>query len=434
MNYKELIKDLLLSSADKAKVTFKPRMYEIQLVPRKATIIVGVRRCGKSTYLEQIKERLRKNNTEDACFVHINFVDDRLHFLNKENLGLISQSYYELYPANKNQTVYFFLDEIQEVNGWEFFVERLLREENVEVVITGSSAKLLSKEIATQMRGRSLSWEMFPLSFKEFLQFQGIDTTFKLTHNHKLLIRKVFFNFFESGGFPETIELNKELRVKIHQEYYHSILYRDLIERNNISNPKLFSEIAYHMISNMGTLISINKITNRMKSMGHKTSRESISNYLEYLEDAYFMYQVGIYDSSTNFRTTSPKKIYCVDHALAQSVASKIMINSGHALENIIFMALRQKGYEVYYYKTKNDLEVDFITIDQNNSKHLIQVSETIHDEKTKMREVKALQAAMEELNISKGIIITNDEDGFLQLNNCEITIIPAWQWLYSLN
>jgi predicted AAA+ superfamily ATPase len=253
----EILKSLILDFQELRLETGVPRRLALQAVPGKAAVCIGVRRSGKSTYLFQIIQRLVDGGVQCKNILYLNFFDDRLHGLGPDTLGLIPDAYYSLYPEKKNaQTVYCFFDEIQAVPGWEPFVDRLLRTERCEVYLTGSSARMLSKEIATQMRGRALSWEMFPFSFPEFLDAQGIDGRSPLSTKKQLLVRKAFGEYWATGGFPEVIGLDRNLRIKTHQEYFQAILFRDLVERHDVSHPKAVSDLAHWLVDNTASLIS----------------------------------------------------------------------------------------------------------------------------------------------------------------------------------
>ncbi|NLH50940.1 MAG: ATP-binding protein [Myxococcales bacterium] len=411
-----------------------PRHLKIETVPGKASVCIGVRRSGKSTYLFQIMERLLEEGVPRENILYLNFFDDRLHDLRQGNLGLIVEAYYSLFPKKKDSsTVYCFFDEIQTVSGWEPFVDRLMRTEKCVVYLSGSSARMLSKEIATQMRGRALSWELFPFSFGEFLDCQGIDYPRSLTTKRRLLIQKSFAEYWETGGFPEVVGLDRRLRVKIHQEYYQAVLFRDLIERYDISHPKAVTDLAHRLVDNMATHYSINSLTGYLKSLGHKAPKAAVSDYLEWFEDAFFLFSVRIFDASTAVANTNPKKIYCVDHALVTSVASGILVNSGHLLENLIFTGLRRVTPEIHYYRTENGKEVDFIVHLPEQPRLLVQVCESIADPKTKRREIEALSDAMAEQGVQSGTIVTRNEAAKFELDHGIIDVVPAWRFLLDL-
>ncbi|MEI8295093.1 MAG: ATP-binding protein [Alphaproteobacteria bacterium] len=426
----EIIKTLILDFMDSTLETGVPRRVYIKSVPGKATVCVGVRRCGKSTYMSQIMQSLLDQGVSRENILCLNFFDDRLHNLQHEGLALILQAYFSLYPNKKNtEKIYCFFDEIQVIPGWEAFVERLQRTENCEIYITGSSAHLLSKEIATQMRGRALSWEMFPFSFLEYLDYKGIDATLPLSTKKQFLVQNAFVGYWETGGFPEVVGLSQDLRIKIHQEYLQAILFRDLVERHDISHPKALLDLAHKLIDTPASLYSINSLTGYLQSLGHKAPKSSVSAYVEWFEDTYFLFTLRVFDASLSRSQAAPKKIYCIDHALVRSISSGILVNSRLLLENLVFVSLRRAFPLVYYYKTKSGREVDFI-VQHGSQKTLIQVCESIANEATKKREVAALTEAMTELGLSSGIIVTRNEEGQINMNNQEINIVPVWRFL----
>jgi predicted AAA+ superfamily ATPase len=428
----DIIKTLLLDFLEMPLETGVPRRVHIEPVPGKATVCVGVRRCGKSTYMFQIIQRLLEKGISRENILYLNFFDDRLHDLQHEGLKLILEAYYSLYPEKKNtENIYCFFDEIQVIPEWEGFIDRLIRTEKCEVYITGSSAHLLSKEIATQMRGRALAWEMFPFSFREYLDYKRMSIESSLSTRKQFQVRKAFDEYWQTGGFPEVVGLPQNLRIKIHQEYYQAILFRDLVERHDISHPKALTDLAHRLIDTTGSLYSINSLTGYLQSLSHKAPKSAVSAYVDWFEDAYFLFTVRVFDASLARSKTAPKKIYCIDHAFVTSISSGILVNSGHLLENIVFIALRHQSSVVYYYKTKSSREVDFIVQTQDRKKILVQVCESLAQEKTKKREIKALNEAMDELGLNSSIIVTRNEEEKLKLDEGKtIYIMPIWRFL----
>ncbi len=430
----ETIKSIILDFHETNPETGVPRRLQIETVRGKAAVCIGVRRSGKSTYLFQVMQKLLKSGIAKQNILYLNFFDDRLHDLRQDNLGLITEAYYSIFPKKKNsETVYCFFDEIQSVPGWEPFVDRLMRTEKCEIYITGSSAKMLSKEIATQMRGRALSWEMFPFSFREFLDYKGIEKDDLLSTKKRLIVQKAFEEYWETGGFPEVLGLSRSLRIKIHQEYFHTILYRDLVERYDISHPKAVTDLAHRLIDNTASLYSGNSLTGYLKSLGHSVPKTAVSDYLKWFEDAYFLFTVQLFDASAARRDSNPKRIYCIDHAMVTSVASGVLVNSGHLLENLVFTALRRLYPEIYYYKTKTGREVDFIVPTSGKTRVLIQACESLADAQTRKRELTALSEAMAELKIKTGTIVTRSGDEQIRADAGTINVIPAWRFLLDL-
>jgi len=430
----ETIKSILLDFQEASPETGVPRHLRIETIPGKAAVCIGVRRSGKSTYMFQVMKRLQSSGVPRESILYLNFFDDRLHNLGQQGLGSITEAYYSLYPEKKNaETIYCFFDEVQAVPGWEHFVDRLMRTEKCHVYLTGSSAQMLSKEIATQMRGRAVSWELFPFSFREFLDWKGVESTGPLSTKKRLLVQKSFEDYWETGGFPEVAGLGRDLRIRIHQEYFHAILFRDLVERHDVSHPKAVTDLAHWLVDNTASSYSVNSLTGYLKSLGHKAPKSAVSDYLEWFEDAYFLFTVRIFDASLARSNTNPKKVYCVDHALVTSVSSGILVNSGHLLENLAFAALRRLYPEVYYYKTKTGREVDFIVQTRNRARMLVQVCESLAKPQTRKREVTALSEAMTELKLKSGTIVTRSEDERIDAGGGTIQVVPMWRFLLDL-
>ena len=428
---RETLKALILDFQEAPLETGVPRRLKVRTVAGKATILIGVRRCGKSTYAFQQVKRLLEEGVPRENILFLNLFDDRLAGLERDGLGPVTEAYFSLFPEKKGkETVHCFFDEIQAVPGWEPFVDRLMRTEKCRVTLTGSSARMLSKEVATQMRGRALSWELFPFSFREFLDAKGLDASGPLSTRRRLLVEKAFEEYQETGGFPEVVSLDKALRVKTHQEYFHAILYRDLVERHDIAHPKAVSDLARWLVDHTGSLYTGNSLTGYLKSLGHSAPKAAVASFLGWFEDAFFLYSVSVFDASLARRNTNPKKVYCVDHSLVKSVSSGILVNSGHLLENLVFTALRRAHPEIYYYKTKSGREVDFVVPGRGRPRALVQVCETLADPATRTREVSALEAAMAETGLRSGTIVTKSETERIETDDGPIEVVPAWRFL----
>jgi len=427
----ELLKEIILDGQLTTLFTGTNRRVDVTSVPNKATVIVGVRRCGKSIFINQVVNKYLISGVNRENILYANLFDDRLSFLNESNLNLILQAYFLIYPSKKNaETIYCFFDEIQVVKGWESFIERLMRTENCVVYLSGSSAKLLSKEIATQMHGRALSWELFPFSFNEFTDQLNMANEPPFNSQQRILLENAYEKYWESGGFPEVTSLDKNMRRKIHQEYFNSILFRDLIERYNLSHPRALIDLARKLTDNIASMFTINSLTSFLKSLGHTVPKSSVSDYVNWFEDAYFLFTVRLFDASYRRSVTNPKKIYCIDHAMVKSLSSGILINSGHLLENMVFIHLRRKNEEIFYYKTKKGNEVDFILKDNEGQLGLIQVCESLIHPETRQREIKALEEAMTELGLTSSTIVTKNESGEIPVNTGNIFLKPAWRFL----
>ena len=431
----ETLKAMILDHQEGSLETGVPRRLAIQAIPGKASVCIGVRRSGKSTYMTQIMQRLLDQGVSRQNILHLNFFDDRLHGLQQAGIGQVSEAYYALFPEKKGtEKVYCFFDEIQSIDGWEPFVDRLMRTEKCEVYLTGSSARMLSKEIATQMRGRALPWEMFPFSFREFLDYKGIDAAGALSTRRRLMVQKVFGEYWETGGFPEVAGMPRPLRVKTHQEYFHAVLFRDLIERYDVAHPRAVADLAHWLVDNIAGSYSINRLTGYLQSLGHNAPKSAVSNYLAWFEDAYFLFSVRVFDASLARSHTNPKKAYCVDHGMIPSLSSGILVNSGHLLENLVFMALRRVFPEVHYYKTAAGREVDFVVRSASRPPVLTQVCESLADPQARKRELAALGEAMTEVRAKTATIVTRAEDERIETDEGTVEVVPIWRFLLEMD
>jgi len=430
----DTLKAMILDFQEAPLETGVPRRMALQTIPRKASVCIGVRRSGKSTFMFQIMQRLLDNQVPRQNILYLNFFDDRLHGLQQAGIGLVTEAYYSLYPEKKGtETVYCFFDEIQSIDGWEPFVDRLMRTEKCEVYLTGSSARMLSKEVATQMRGRALSWEMFPFSFREFLDSKGIDASGELSTRRRLMVQKAFDEYWETGGFPEVLAVPRQVRIKTHQEYFHAVLFRDLVERHDVAHPRAVADLAHWLVDNIASPYSVNRLTGYLKSLGHNAPKSAVSDYLAWFEDAYFFFSVRVFDASLARSHSNPKKAYCVDHAVIPSLASGVLVNSGHLLENLVFTGLRRAFPDIFYGKTKTGREVDFVVPVRAGPPMLVQSCESLSDQRTRKRELSALDDAMRDFGCKTGTIVTRGEDERIETDSGAVRAVPAWKFLLEV-
>ena len=430
----EILKEIIRDSHEAPIVTGIPRRLNTPAIPGKAGVFMGVRRSGKSTYMNQLMQGLIDGGLPRQNILAVNFFDDRLAELRRQGPAAVIDAYWSRFPEKKNvETIHCFFDEIQEVADWEPFVDRLLRTENCQVYLTGSSAKMLSSEIATQMRGRSIPWEVFPFSFPEYLDSRGIQAPAVPTSRQRFLIRQAFDEFMLRGGFPEVTGFDRRLRTKVHQEYFGAIMYRDIVERHNVAHPRMLSELTRRLIDNAGSMYSHNSLTGFLKSTGHKATKAIVSDFLEWLQDAYLLFSVKLFDSSAARVNTNPKKIYCVDQGLVRSLSSGVLANTGHMLENAVFLAIRRHFPDIAYYRGPGGREVDFVVRRSDGGLDLVQVCENMADSATRHREVTGLAEAMKALNVSTGTIVTLDESSTVDADHGLITVVPAWKYMLGL-
>ena len=430
----EKLRSLILDMQEAPLFPGVARRLTFDSLPGKASVCIGVRRSGKSTWMGQIMEGLARGGVPRENILHLNFFDDRLRPLSLETLGLVPEAYYSLYPAKRHrEVVHCFFDEIQSVPGWESFIDRLMRTERCQIHLTGSSAEMLASEVATQMRGRALVSEMFPFSFREYLDFLGRQVPTRWTAGGRAEARNALEGYWASGGFPEVLGADQRTRVRIHQDYFQSILFRDLIERHDISHPRAVADAARRLVDNAGSAYTVNSLVGYLQALGHKVPKASVGDYVRWFEDAYFLFTVRLFDASLARSNTNPKKVYCVDHALVTSVASGILVNSGHLLENLVFVALRRLWRDIFYYRDRNGYEVDFVVSRGAGERRLVQVCESLADPRTAARETRALEAAMGELGIREATLVTREEARTIRCPAGQIEVIPIWRFLLEL-
>ncbi len=411
-----------------------PRETEILPVPRKATVIIGIRRSGKSTWQHEKMEALLDEGVEVENICYIDFSDDRLDFLRLENSdpAVITDTYYGMYPHNHEQRVYFFFDELQYVNRWAQFINRIQTTELCEVYITGSSAKLLSKEIATELGGRTFTWEMFPFSFNEFLRAHEKPQAITDIASRDAIISG-FNSYVELGGMPERLVLPKDSMAPIYfQNLVNDVISRDILLRYNIQHPVQLKRLVQILMNSYSRLITVNKLKQRLAGERNKLSPELISDYIEKLIDCYLIFTVPIRSYNMAVQSVNPKKVYCVDHALVQAFSRSPSENSGFVLENMVYMALRRSTEHIFYYKTSQGDEVDF-AVGPDSDIQLVQVSWSLSkNDRTRKRELTPLLDGMEELGLQESWIITayEEEEYKDEKTGRMIHIVPAYSWL----
>lgn len=379
-------------------------------------VISGIRRTGKSTLLSQIIRTHYKDN-----YYYFNFEDERLINFKSEDFNVLYEIFIELYGETKT----FFLDEIQNVPKWEFFVRRL-QDAGCKFFITGSNASLLSKELGTKLTGRTVVSELYPFSFREFLLFKG----FRLKKNslsltkERAMIKKYFNEYLRSGGLPEYLTYKDKVVLR---RVYEDILYRDIVVRHEIKGVNSLRELSLYFMSNMATMFTFNGL----KETFHLGSSNTVKSYVDYLENSFLIFTINKFSYSLKNQAMSPKKVYCIDNGLVDVMAFQFSKNKGQFYENLVFGELKRRGTEeIYYYLTKDGKEVDFLTRKNNEISSLIQVTESLENDKVRKRESDALFKSMNELKMSQGLILTYDSEEIIQLDNKTITVMPIYKWL----
>jgi predicted AAA+ superfamily ATPase len=434
---KELFKQLLIDFESFDIPHGITRAVSIPKMPpqmRKAITFIGMRRSGKTWILYQNIHDLLSQGVERQRIIYINFEDERLNELQAKDFQSLLDAYYELNPKyEKSENIFIHLDEIQVVEGWEKFVRRLLDSRQYSLYITGSSAKLLSKEIATELRGRSLSIEVFPLSFAEYLQYHAIDVDLqRIPSKKRAVLLHYMQTYLQKGGFPEVLGATDWLHREVLQNYIRVVLYRDVAERHAISNISLLEKWMVHCLQNPASHLSINKVYGHFKSLGLQVSKNSLYEWLEFFEDAYCLFSVKCFDLSERKSSLKTRKVYPVDPGLINAFAIHPNTKLSQSLETAVFCHLRAFSESIYYYMTEQNWEIDFLLQTAEGQLHLYQVSVSLKDTTTYEREVRALTQAMKELGLKNGIIITMEEEQELSTPEGIIFVMPIWKFLLS--
>lgn len=378
-------------------------------IKNKISVAIGMRRTGKTYLMFQKIKMLLSQGIPLSRILYVDFEDDRLLPLSQKKLADILDDFYSLFPENHEQICYLFLDEIQVIEDWALVVRRFYNTKKVRLYLSGSSAKLLSKEIATELRGRSIPTEVFPFSFREYLQIMKVTVPIApYTKKVKDILGKQLSNYLREGGFPGVIGESAINQMLILQEYLEIVLFRDIIERHKITNIAVIKYMIIYLLKNNATNLTVNKFFNDLKSQGFTVGRSSVYDYLSYIEDAYLIFTVPLYSESIRKVQSNPKKIYAIDNGMVNANTMRLIKNNGRALENAVFLDLRRRGDKIYYYVTTEGYEVDFLSRTTKGELHLYQVAYEMKDEKTQTRETRALLAAEKELGV-KGTIITKD-------------------------
>ncbi len=382
------------------------------------TVITGIRRCGKSTLMYQMIDNLLKKGVKPENILFVNFEDKKLL---KDTLDDIYSAYRN--EMNLEEKAYIFLDEIHKRKEWEYWIRKKYDlKTNDKFVISGSCSYLLKKEYSTLLTGRNLSYEVFTLNFKEFLAFKGLKLDDKkisrgiLTEKTKIKISKYFDEYLNFGGFPEVLFREENFKTKLLSQYFDDILYKDIVDRYNLNSEKA-KELSLFFMNNFTGLISLRNIRN---SLG--MSYDTIKDYLSYFKDAFLFFTIDHFSYSFKEQKTLPSKIYTIDNGLRNSVSFKFSKDEGKLAENLVFVELKRRGFDSYYWKGKK--EVDFIVKNKDQSLTAINVC---YLEEVEERELEGLNEFKKEFEKTKKLIIITKNREKVENN---ITLIPLWKWL----
>ncbi|RKZ02320.1 ATP-binding protein [Candidatus Fermentibacteria bacterium] len=406
----EILNDQRESFLKRSSGTVRDVNFDKYLKHPRIVVISGVRRAGKSTLLKQFSEKIEN-------FHFANFDDERLFDFGLDDFQTMMLAFHKR-SSSKN----IILDEIQNIAQWERFVRRI-HDEGYKVFLTGSNAKLLSSELGTHLTGRYVKIKLFPFSFREFLEFKGTVIS-EITTEAKARILVHFDDFLKNGGFPEYL-LYKE--PEFLKRTYDDIIYRDIITRHGIRNVRQFKQLSHYLFSNFTKDLSYNSLKIPLGFSNITT----LTNYIHYLEESYLLFELFSFDYSVKKQRVRPKKIYAIDNKLRNVVSFSFSKDNGNNLENLIFLELKRRGQDIYFYREKG--ECDFVILDRSAVIHLIQVTFAL-DKHNRRREIAGIAEAMENLNCNRGTIITVNQDELIHHRGKEIKVVPAWRWLLESN
>lgn len=390
--------------------------------------IAGVRRSGKSTIIKQIATEIIKDIKRENTLI-VNFEDERFSERNLKTLIDIYNCYLEKIGPDKKPFV--FLDEIQNVMEWERFVRGKHEKKEANIVVTGSSSKLLSAELATLLTGRHLTFNIYPLSFKEFLSFRKLPVNSEIDIATKRIeIKRLFQEYLEFGGFPEIVLSSEKKRVLL--SYFETIISRDIIERYKIREREKIKTLAKFYLTNISSSITYNKVS---KFIGMPLT--TVERFSEYLETANLIFFIKNFSYSLKEQEKTPRKVYSVDSGLSNTIGFRFMKNLGRIMENIVLLELKIRqtfnpGIEIFYWKDYQQREVDFVLKEGTKVKQLIQVCYNMDDMNTKERELRSLLKAMDEFKLKDGVVITEDFEDEERIDDKKVFYKPIWKWLLS--
>lgn len=433
MTDKEFVKQIIVNTQERFLTNhLVKRDVDLPINSGKIITVPGVRRCGKSALLMLTIGKLVASGTDRRKILFFNFDDERIRF-NSENLDMIIAAYRELYPDIALSDAYIFFDEIQMAEGWQSFVRRLYEEECRNLFITGSNSQMLSSEIASVLRGRSLLYEEYPLSFNEVCRFKGVEANV-YSDICRARLATLFDEYLVWGGFPEVVIAEPHLKDRILSDYFYVMLYRDLVEHFNINPATTARYFIRRVMENITKPTSVNKIYKELKSQGLAVSKDRIYSLAEQCEAIYLFMPLYRYTGSVQRSMTSDTKFYCIDMGLRKQTLKPQSDDNGKMLENAVFLHLKRMlgpTQNLTYYKGQG--ECDMVVSRYEEVEQLIQVSWDISDYDTLQREIAGLAEASKNTGCKYLTLVTHDEERDIETPSGTIHVLPAWKWALTL-
>jgi len=422
MELRTVIKNILKENENINIKNLKDREFDVaSLIQKRLNKIItltGFRRVGKTYLLFLLMEKIK-----DEFFVYFNFEDERI----PEATEVLSAFIYAVEELYNKQPSYLFFDEIHIIPGWGKFLRRIM-DKDYKIFVTGSSSKLGLKEIPTELRGRTINYTLFPLSFLEYLNFKEVEVGSALAMK-EIEIKRVFREYLTFGGFPEIYDAGEIEKKEVIQEYFRTLVQRDLIERFNIREEALLNDTVKLLLNSL--TVSISKMTKTLQSMGYRCSKNTISNYISYLEKSFFLFQVMYYSRNVKDQMQYPRKIYFIDNGFLKYLS--LQPGESRILENVVAVELKRRGCEFFYWKSGKGEEVDFLLMDRAEAAQLIQVSVDMSRLDTRDREARSLIKGMKHFGLMRGLILTYESEEIIKHNGYEIEVKPVWKWLLEV-
>lgn len=419
---KEVLKNIILSNEEfilkKVKRIIRREMIALPESMNKAVIFYGVRRSGKTFLLFDFLKKHSGNS------LYVDFEDERLSGFHLKDFEALKDAFLELKPHLIGKELVFLLDEVQNIKGWEKFCRRAVEREQIKIYISGSSSKVMPSEIHTELRGRAWGIEILPFSFKEYLHAKGVSNNRSIIYGiKKAIVKQHFSEYMRWGGFPEVSLATSEFeKTKLLKEYFGAMFFRDLVERYKITNIQLLESLADKLFSSFSTKFSLTSFYKQYKDK-FPLSKDLLFRYYKYFLQSMLVFEVRTFSESAYKRMRNPAKVFLVDTGLSRRVTSA---DTGRLLENIIFLELRRRGYEIFYFEEKR--ECDFIAKTSDNRLLPIQACFEINDE-NRNREIAGLLTACKRFGIHEGTILTYDEEKEIERDGIKIRVLPVWKW-----
>lgn len=413
------------------------RQARVPAIPGKAHAVIGMRRAGKSCFLKQcLMDRERAGVPRDAL-IYFSFEDERLAGMQTEQLSWVLEEYYLARPQFRDRRdVTFCFDEIQGVPNWETFLRRVLDSERMEVFVSGSSARLLSREIASALRGRATETTIFPFSFEEHLWHLGYEAPENpafVPKAQRSQLEKAFLVYLDGGGFPEAQGLTARDRFSLLQNYVQAVIFRDIVERHKITNVEALHRLVRQLLASPGGAFSVHKFFNDLRSQGVAAGKNTLHAMLTWLEDSFLVRLVPIEAASERKRQVNPRKVYPVDPGLIGAFDRSGRANLGHALETAVLIELERRSNEIAYVRTKTGCEVDFLATATDGKRTYIQVCADLSTPEIRQRELRPLAELGSSRTKGRFLLLTL-LSGDVSLCQKEappgVVVKPAWEWL----